>query len=571
MILENNKLIEVDKDSAKVLDRLSHDFRYFSAACLRIVNKQGELVPLVLNKAQEKLLMLIRRQEKVKKPVRIIIVKARQLGMSTFIAAYFFWKTLTKKHRSSLIVADEIKDAQGLLNKSQIFYDNLPGELKPPKKYRTKKEIYFDKLNSSIEVDTASNESLGRSRTFQMVHMSECAFYPNQAEKAMLSLKQTVPLHNETYVILESTANGLDNMFYEEVRRAQANESEYEIIFLPWYTDPQYRLGEDLEFDLTDKEKEIKKKFKLDYAQLRWRRYTIANQCGDSEEKFMQEYPSTVDEAFQYSGHPVFNPVILKEMRNTLSPIEFIGSVNILKEELEEKDNGELEIYKWPKEGHVYSIGIDPALGIEDQKLDRDYTVICGVDAFTKEQVFQWRGRVEWDRIAHIAVLLARHYNDAYLVPEGNNHGLAVISKIRDLHYPFLYKERDYAETGLDRKERIGFLTTSRSKPMIISHFVELFREKLIKVNSIELLEEMSKFTQDKRGRMRGTMSHDDTVMAMALALWGTRYAPVILAVEDSRPKKIDCTIKFKDLDKISRNKFAESDWVRETFPYRFQ
>lgn len=552
-------------EDAMVLDRMRRDFPFFAAATLKLVNKAGDLVPFMLNNAQRKILTAIRKQEKAKQPVRLIIVKGRQLGCSAFISAYYFWKVMTKRNVSALIVADEHKDSQGLLQKSHIFYDNFPNFIRPTKKYRSKKELYLQDLNSSLEVDTASNTSLGRSRTFQLVHLSEKAFYPGEAEKAMLSLKQTVPLLSNTYIIEESTSNGIDNIFYDDVQRALSKSSEYEVVFLPWTLDDSYALGEEEPFELDPEEQKIKREHKLLWRQLRWRRYIIENQCQGLVELFKQEYPLTVEESFLYSGHPVFNPVKLKEAYNNRKQTVFRGYIDILKETLIEHPNGELKIYGYPNANRVYTIGLDPAFGIEVETLDRDYTAIVGWDAISKEQVFSFKSRIQWDEVAHIAVILGKYYNNAYIIPERNNHGLAVISKMRDLKYGFIYRERDYDETGLERKDELGFLTTQRKKPLLISHFVDLFKADSVTIHDEELINEMSTYTQDKRGRLCASHGkHDDLVMSAALGLWGVKYTPIQMLIENSKPFSFKSGISIKDLSDFGKR--PEAQWLKETF-----
>lgn len=564
---KNNEVDHYDADPkiAAIISRLSLDFEYFCASCLKIVDKEGNLIPFVLNPIQKRLLKKL--ESNTSKPIRKIIVKARQLGCSTFISAYYFWKVLTNKHISCLITADELKNAQSLLQKAHVFLDNLPEILRPVNKYRSKNELYFENLNSSFQIDTATNASLGRSRTFQLVHLSEVAYFAN-GKDALLSLRQTVADKPNTSIILESTANGLDNIFYEEVQRSLRNESDYEVIFFPWFANSEYTLGEDTEFELTEKEKDLKQQFKLTFGQLRWRRRAITDKCQDSEDLFCQEYPSTLEEAFRYTGHPVFDLARLSSQAQDAPPPSFIGNLNLITNSLEESKNSTIKIWEYPQPDNVYLIGLDSAEGKENTDLKRDYSVIQVFNAFNKEQVAVYRSQEAWDIVAYVAVWLAKFYNKAYLVIESNNHGLAVISKVRDLHYPFLYKERDYNETGIERQERIGFRSTNRSKPMLISFFAEMFRDGFIRMNDRVTLDEMSKFSQDSTGRLRASIGHDDTVMSAALAIWGLRYAPITRKIpvkeEEIRwlPKMGE---QWSNQDEVTG---IETAWVRKMFKW---
>lgn len=560
--------ITSDFQTSAIISRLSNDFVFFAAAVLKIVDKSGNLIPLLLNKTQKELLAKIIKLERAKKPIRLIIVKARQLGMSTFIAAYYFWKIMTQKHISGLIVCDEIQDAQSLLAKAHVFYDNLVEVLKPPKKYRSKKELYFENLNSSLQIDTASNSSLGRSRTFQLIHLSEIAYYPGEGKEALLSLRQTVADKPNTSIILESTANGLDNIFYDEVQRALRQESEYEVVFFPWYGNIEYTLGEELEFELLEEEKELKKQYNLTWGQMRWRKRTIIDNCQNSLDLFKQEYPCNLEEAFRYTGHPVFDLSQLID-QSRIAPIPlFTGNYNPVTEEMNEHKEGKLKIWEYAKEDETYIIGIDVAMGKENEDLKRDFSVITVINANTKEQCLEYRSQETTDIIGTIAVGLAKKYNKAYMVIESNSYGTAVINKVRDLHYPYLYKERDYKETGHERQERIGFSTTNSSKPMLISFFAEMFRDGFIKLNSRTLMDEMSKFSQDTNGRLQASIGHDDCVISAALAIWGLRYAPILrkITVIEEEVKYLPTMGNWDKYFNPRKPEGLETDWIQKSF-----
>lgn len=549
-------------EELKIKERLAGDFSYFSAAALKVVAKDNVLKPMLLNNAQRLIEKEIRDMESKNLPVRVIIVKARQLGASTYTSGRFIWKAVTKENQSVLQVAHEVEAAQGLLAKTQGFYDNLPDPLKPKTKYRTKAELYFEGLNSSYKIATANNPSLGRSRTFTHVHLSEVAFWGPKGEQALLSVTQAVPNRPNTSIIIESTSNGFDNAYADLVDKAMKKESDYRIIFLGWSLDPEYAMGEEVAFALKDYELEIKETYKLSYRQLRWRRYAIENLCQGSEELFAQEYPLNVEESFLYTGRPCFSLAALTEMRMHAAAPEFVGTVDTVTGELKGSKEEELKLWSYAVPGQTYVLGVDTAEGVESKGLDRDYSAIQIINARTLEQVGVFRSRISVDLFPHVIIYLAKMFNNAYIVPEVNNHGLAVVQKLRELRYHRIYRQYNHTYVNAERTEKIGFTTTKRTKPMIIGHLAELIREKSCMLKDTTTLGECSKFSQDNRGRLRATTGHDDTVMALALAYWGVKYSPVQVEITKSVPK-----IRRQTIDELfAQNDGTESDWVRENF-----
>lgn len=552
--------------SKEILQRLKTDFPYFAVSCLRIVNKKGKLVPLLLNKAQKRLHKVIRKIENDNKPLRLIVCKARQLGVSTFIQAYLFWKVWRDEHKQAVTVADEMGDARGLLNKCQLFLDYIPDFLRPETKYRTKNEIYFRVLDSSLGIDTANNESLGRSKTYQYVHISEAAFFGGKGEKAILGLRQTIAFEPDTAIVIESTSNGMDNWYYEEVRRALENESEYGTCFLPWYLAAEYnRPGKKLT-DLDDEEKKLVSELKLKHSQLRWRRYTIENNTQGSIDLFKQEYPSTLEESFLYTGHPVFPLVNLTKCRMSTPPPVLQGVVDIVRQVVMPQEKGPFKIWQVPEPKRAYTIGVDVAEGIQNKTLDRDFSVIQVVDALTLEQVAEFRERVPTDVFAHIVKLVAQYFNNGYVTVERNGPGLAVLNKLRDLRYRRIYKERQHSQIDDARTETMGLRIKGNNKPMVINNFVELFRDGHLQINSPILLDEMSKFSVNKKGRMKATIGHDDTVMAFAIALWGMRYQPLQSAIKAALPSPPIKRMTYAQAVLMTEDDDSTSKWLADNF-----
>ncbi len=564
--MTDNLSQEEAAERLRVVTRLKEDFKYYSAGCLKLVDKNAVTRPFVMNKAQQRIEDAIQEQETAGLPVRILIVKARQLGASTYVTGRFLWKAATQTNQSIMEVAHDVESAQGLLSKVRFYYENLPSVIQPLTKYRTKQELFFEDLNSSFKVATANNESLGRSRTLTMVHLSEVGFYGKEGEKALLSVTQAVPDKPGTAIIGESTSNGMDSIWYDLVDGSLRGENAYKVVFLGWFLDPDYCLPDKSPMELSHEEADLKKEHKLSYGQLRWRRHAIDNLCQGSIDKFRQEYPSNCKESFMYSGHPCFSLAELTLMRERVKAPIFRGDVDTVGKCLTENKEGDLKIYEYGNKNTTYCMGLDVAEGIEDGDLDRDYSVLQILNAVTLKQVAVLRTRVSTDLLPYVVFFLGKMYNYAYLCPEINNHGLAVVQKLKDLRYNRIYKRRNLEQNHPDRTSLLGFKTTKNTKPVIIDGLAELIRTGETELNDVTTLNELSKFSKDPRGKMGATTGHDDTVIALALSCFMLRYAPVQREVMTQHKKKQPLNFR-QTFDEMANQPANEQEaWVKETF-----
>jgi hypothetical protein len=250
---------------------MSINTRKYIENYLKIQNKRSEIIPFEMNRPQIKLYEALAKQYKKGKPQRAIILKARQMGFSTLTEALIFKKTVTHKNIKSGIVTHEAQATTNLFNISKRYLNGLPEQLRPSIKNSNAKELIFDNeagtgLNSSIKCMTAGNNSIGRSDTFQNLHISEYAFWEGDKEKTLAGLLQAVPYNLNTIIIIESTANGFEN-FKELWDKAVAGNSDFVPVFCAWWELEEYRLPYN-GFALTEEEESLKMAFRLDNEQL---------------------------------------------------------------------------------------------------------------------------------------------------------------------------------------------------------------------------------------------------------------------------------------------------------------
>jgi len=284
----------------EVYFRLAKDLPTYAKHCLTIADKGGREVSFCLNKAQMYLHNKIEDQLRRTGKVRILIVKGRQQGCSTYTAARFYHKAVFNKGQAVYILSHESNTTQKLFNIVKRYHENVPEEIRAQVVEDNMKSYKF-KNGSSYTVGTARNKNTGRGGTIQLFHGSECAFYEN-TDELQTGLLQSIADLPGTEIILESTANGLGNFFHQACMDALKGVGEYELVFIPWYWQEEYNTNPPTDFNPTEDEKKLKETFNLSDSQIYWRRMKIAAFGAGGEWKFQQEYPCTVHEAFVSSG-----------------------------------------------------------------------------------------------------------------------------------------------------------------------------------------------------------------------------------------------------------------------------
>ena len=561
--------------------KLRNDEKWYIETFLNIKNKKAEIVPFKLNIAQNIVMEQVNKDKKENKPKRYIVLKARQMGLSTLFEGLIFQDTSTKENKNALIIAHEESASSNLFQMSKLFYEYLPDEIRPMKKYSNGKILAFENpetdeskkkenpgLRSKITIATAGAGEVGRSSTIHCLHASEVAFFPD-AKTTMLGLLQAVPDEPNTLVVLESTANGIGDWFHSMWQKSVKGENEFTPIFLPWFIDPGYSRAfrSDAERDnfikeittfakdqygneIKGYEYELMEKNNLTFEQLNWRRWTIKNKCEGDEELFMQEYPSTPEEAFLSTGRPKFPIKVLREYQTKTRPAEFRGYLVESGEDvivLLQEEKGYMHIWEKPIEGRTYSIGADVAEGL----VHGDYS--CGVvfDDETFDMVAMWHGHIDPDLFGEELVKLGKYYNYAFLGVEANNHGLTTLTAIKKLEYWNLFFSKTYDKINESSTKKVGWYTNLKTKPLMIDKLTQFIREKYLGIYSDMLISEMFTYIIDDKGGTNAQEGcNDDIVMATAIALQlllehkGENYVPEIPI--DER-KKVSRTFEIVD------------------------
>jgi hypothetical protein len=449
---------------------------------LRVRTREGFPAPLKANAAQ--------RAFELRRGEWNIVLKARQMGMTTWAAGRFFLKTITRPGTLTLEVAHTQEAAEEIFRIVHRFLDWLPEELRegPLRTSRANaRQIVFPEIDSQYQVVSAGERNAGRGLTVQNLHCSELARWPGDPVETLAGLRAAMAPHAE--LILESTPDGVGGCFHEEWQKA--GETGMVRHFFPWWMERRYRAQAVDEASLTEEEVGLMAVHGLSLEQIGFRRQIRANFRGLAR----QEYAEDCDSCFLASGDSVFELSAIEARLATMMP------------PVETRRNGELEIWLPPLKGKEYLVAVDPAGGGSEG----DYSAAEVLEMGTGLQCAEFAGHVGGLELTRLVTQLAEEYNGALLVVERNNHGSGVLALAETVcGYKRIYRQNGQA----------GWLTTSVSRPEVLGRLDAWLVERPECFQSRKLLAECRSFVRladGSSGARPGT--HDDRVMAMAIGL----------------------------------------------------
>ncbi|ACR69187.1 terminase [Edwardsiella ictaluri] len=502
----------------------------------QIVDEQGRLVPFRMRPAQRQLFMEMHEKN--------LILKARQLGFSTAIDLYLLDQALFSKNvKCGIVAQDKQAAAEIFRTKIEVPFDHLPGWLAgcfhAVKRHGGASGGYIEFAHgSNIMVATSF-----RSGTVQRLHISEhgkiCAKYPAKAKEVRTGTLNAVA--EGSIVFIESTAEGVGGDFYDMSLRAQEmaqsrlplSSQDYKFHFYAWWQDPKYavavppgglRLSRHHQDYFADVEQAMR--ISLSDRQKWW----YVRKEAEQQQEMKQEFPSTPREAFLTSGRRVFSSASMLQAEGRCAPPALVYDIDPVtgrKNKMQALRQGAsdvlqrqllnyLLIWELPDPDEVYAIGADVAEGLER----RDRSSLDVVKQSSGEQVAHWVGYLDAELFAMLLDNVGRLYGMAYIGVERNNHGHAVLQKLRALYPPrYLYNEQFLNQDTDDETRRLGWLTTRQSKPILIEGLKTLLREAADGLRWIGSVSEMNTYVYDKNGTMGAQAGcYDDQVMSYALA-----------------------------------------------------
>uniref|UniRef100_A0A6M3J0D8 Putative terminase n=1 Tax=viral metagenome TaxID=1070528 RepID=A0A6M3J0D8_9ZZZZ len=467
--------------------------------------------------------------------------------------------TSMRPNRDTFIIGHERASTNTLYNMARLMHQMNP--IAPSTLLNDReKGLYFDTadgqgLKSGYKLATAENVDAGRSQGIHYLHDSEESSW-RDARTLLDGVLQCVPdPPSESEVFRESTANGFGNAFQEDIFKTYCEgkypyyeedgityawhnpESDWVLVFIGWYVHERYTMDFDSEEEkelfrkkveekVFDKEsmswtdsEEIKlmRKYRLTLEQLKWREWAIENKCSGSKDKFRQEYPADVIEAFLSQGSNVFGKELCDELEIACEkPLLTADITRIVgKPRFKISPYGKVNVWEKVDKDETYFITVDTAGGKKEgfskskDEREPDRTNIDVWNHRTGKQVAQWNGHISYDLIADLVMMIGEMYNLAPACVELNNHGFSVVSDLTRENYPQFFNE--------NRKEA-GWLSTSRTKPLMVDTLYKMARDVDIKIMSKETVNEMRTFVEESGRYGASSGCKDDRVITAALA-----------------------------------------------------
>ena len=408
-----------------------------------------------------------------------VILKARQLGISTLTAGYSLWLMTFFQDKNILVIATNQDTAKNLVTKVRVMHANLPSWLKQRCTEDNKLNLRY--TNGSQIKASASGPEAARSEALSLLILDEAAFI-DKIDEIWTASQQTLTTGGSCIAL--STPNGVGNWFHRTWVDAEEGRGLFNDIKLHWTVHP------DREQDWRDEQN------------------TLLGLQGAAQE---------CDCDFITSGTSVIDGVLLEKMKSDVcqDPIEKRGM------------DGNLWIWKPPDYTRNYIVCADVGRG--DGK---DYSAFHVIDVENVEQVAEYKGRMSTKDFGNMLVSISTEYNDALLIIENNNIGWATIQQVIDRDYPNLFytsKDLKYIDIAhqmtnrykqQDKNMVAGFSTTMKTRPLIIAKLEEYFRDESVVVRSNRLVDELFTFIYHNNRAEAMTGYNDDLVMSFAIGLW---------------------------------------------------
>lgn len=537
--------------------RCRHDFEYWAASCVKIFHKLTcQPVPFVLNTPQRILLEELERQRRARKPIRVILLKARQWGGSTLVLTYMTWIQLLHRQHWNSIICSHLRNTSGAIRSNiRNILANYPADMWP---YEAKPALgawessqttrVISGSESTVTITSGNSPDAVRGLPFSMAHLSEVAFWKDSdmlsPEEIIRAVTGGIAMVPDSLIVLESTANGTGNFFHAQWNAARSGHSSFAPVFIPWYEielnrlecpDPEAFVAgwEEREIELWNRG--------LTIDQIYW--YSLKAREAISTDALHAEFPTTAEEAFTATDHSVFDTPAVENLRTRCRaelPLEQALARRPDLQWMLSPPGRDSRMSVWhlppdtqysrPSPADRFVIAVD----IGGRTAQADYSVITVFDRLgcsprrVARVAAQWRGHADHDLVARMAERMARAYSMALLVIESNSLESSVSESSQYIleqlneRYPNMYvrHSRDAAR-GAAPETRVGFHTNRGSKSAAIANLIRLVREALYEENSHDALNEMLLYQIDSSGAYAAKRGHhDDLLMTRAIGLY---------------------------------------------------
>lgn len=540
--------------------RCRHDFAYWCYRCVRIKPKDAyREVPFVLNAPQRKVLGVLESDRLAGRPIRLILLKARQWGGSTLVQTYMAWIQCCHRHNWNSLICAHVKDIaasiRGMYSKllagypEELWEGDAAPAFRPFERSMNVRRI--EGRGCNVTVGSAENQDAVRGSDYAMAHLSETAFWRASRQHSpadfIRAVCGSVALLPYTLVVMESTANGVGNYFHAEWLRCKSGQGDKHAVFVAWYEIEMYSCPppdrEAFAASLNEYEYTLWLKG-IDLDRIYW--YHCKAREYASVEQLHAEFPSDDVEAFINTGSGVFSNAAVEALRPACSEIQpRVGEIS--GEEFKEDSRGAMKMWKRPEPGRVYVVAVD----VGGRSAVSDWSVVAvmavGGPGQKHEFVAQWRGHCDHDLLARRAADIARYYNTALLLIESNtletadyaaasSSSLFVLNRLAE-EYPNMYMRQSFDTCGGSSTLKVGFHTNRSTKHMLVSRLIEAVREGEYIERDTAACDELITYEQRPNGTFAAKEGyHDDILMTRAMALFAADSEQCVSVPPDVLP-----------------------------------
>lgn len=552
------------------LVRFRHDFEYWAWRCVKIRDKEsGQRIPFRLNAPQRRFLGMLEADRLAGRPLRFVMLKARQWGGSTLVQMYFAYIQMIQRRNWHSIICSHVRDTSATIRRmyrqmleeypEEYKEDGTPLTLKTVSGSRSKCEITG--RGCTVDIGSSMSPDALRGNDFALAHLSEVAFWADGAKRSpddfIRTISGSVPLTADTAIIMESTANGVGNFFHEVWLRAEKGSGAYRPVFVPWFEITRYRMAldpeerRDIASTLTAMETALIDRG-LTLSQIAWRRWKRGEYLTDAQ--MASEFPASPEEAFVNTGAGVFDPADLEALRKLcadpvrkgrLSGASLTGPRAMENPRFTDDPCGPFEVWREPDPGapaRRYVVTVD----IGGRSPGADWSVIAVIDRNgpegVPELVAQWRDHADHDIVCWQAAAIARWYGRALLVIESNSlesggvaaasdASLYILGELRRV-YPHLYVRRRTERMNGTPETRPGFHTNRQTKTAALAVLIASLRDRTYIERCRGAVGEMLTYEVNDHGAYAARPGyHDDMLMTRAIALYVISQTEPVAAV----------------------------------------
>jgi len=526
------------------------DFLSWWEGFTKILNKDAKLVNPVANYLQRRVAEIVSFMRDNQKPIRLVVLKPRQMGSSTITSAVITHFVRSTPNVSACLIGDELDTSQNLFNMVNRYIEN--DSLDWGSTYNPSRGEFSN--GSRVVKETANDPGAGRSMTLQALLCSEVAHYrragERSGEKILLAIRNCVPAKPDTIVIEESTPNGAGGAFYntwqnavefEDFKKGQTGNG-YVRVFAAWHDFEENSEPHEGELELTFREEDLKSRYNLTNGQILWRRRVLKEKCSGDHKQFDQEYPNDPITCFLTSGRPRFDQDGLAHLDQLCKKEPMYGVLdtpsNFTKPIFRKTSPSESWLYVWeqPQNFGRYLIAVDCMTGSSQVSgADPDAHAVFVLKAGHHGETDKWVRhsvvarirppcRVDVDVLADLIERLALYYGGCLIVPEVNGPGLALIEllKVANLN---IYQREIFNLRESKRSKALGWQTTDKTRRMVVENLASHIRDYNEKEFGIDVfcrhaVAELRSFVVAENGRPEAAVGkHDDDVLAMAIGL----------------------------------------------------